>query len=58
MESSWSLHGVFMESMRTPWTPRGLHEDSMKTMVNFGEVCLVECNGSIIDSLVYCSLYD
>src|SRR6202050_3151660 len=55
MESSWSPHGVPMESpwrphglpivlMESSWSPRGVLMDFVWTMVNFGEICLIECN--------------
>jgi hypothetical protein len=35
------------------YTPPWVSMESSWTMVNFGEVCLVEYNGNIINSLVY-----
>ena len=52
MESPWSPHRVLMESLWSPhkvpvessWSPRGVLMDFVWTMVNFGEICLIECN--------------
>src|ERR1700683_4029284 len=47
----WTPHGVPMESswslMESSWSPHGVLVDSMWTMVNFGEICLIEVNAII-----------
>src|ERR1700683_3545284 len=44
MDSSWTPHSPHGVPMESSWTPCGVLMDFVWTMVNFGEICLIECN--------------